>query len=162
MDAPAEERLERPAPHLAFIEPGRYDRVVALLRRRYPRFCRKKDGNADPRKDVPKNRTTFPGQHLTCGGCGRLYDSGGHGRKSHMMCSENRDYRCWNGVTVAGGLAAARIGAAVLAEVMALPEFDPIFLRLVREEAEGLHAEDHRQVARSDARKRPSASRSTR
>ena len=41
VDAPAEERLERSVPHLAFIEPERYDRVVALLARRNAKFSRK-------------------------------------------------------------------------------------------------------------------------
>jgi len=146
VDAPAEERLERQVPHLAFIEAGRYDRVVALLARRNAKYRRTNKGGADPRKDVPKKRTAFPGQHLTCGVCGRPYYFGGHGRKSHMMCSGSRLYSCWNGVTVDGCLAAAKIGAAVLAEVMALPEFDPVFLRMVREEADYIHTEDDRQV----------------
>jgi len=144
--APAEERLERQVPHLAFIEAGRYDRVVALLARRNAKYRRTNRGGTDPRKDMPKKRTAFPGQHLTCGVCGRPYYFGGHGRKSHMMCSGSRLYSCWNGVTVDGCLAAAKIGAAVLAEVMALPEFDPVFLRMVREEADNVHAEDDRQV----------------
>jgi site-specific DNA recombinase len=146
VDAPVEERLERPVAHLAFIEPDRFNRVVALLARRNAKFSRKAKGGTDPRKDIPRKRTAFPGQHLTCGVCGRPYYFGGHGRKSHMMCSGNRLYRCWNGVTVDGGLAAAKIGATVLAEVMALPEFDPVFLRMVSEEAERVYGEDDRQL----------------
>jgi site-specific DNA recombinase len=149
MDAPAAERLERAVPHLAFIEPGRYDRVVALLTRRNARFRRNGGGAADPRKDVPRKRTAFPGQHLACGVCGRLYYFGGHGRASHMMCSGSREYRCWNGVTADGRMAAARIGAAILAEVTALPEFDPVFHRMVREQALALHADDDRRVEES-------------
>ena len=147
VDAPPEERLERLVPHLAFIEPGRYDRVVALLSRRNAKYSRKGAGRDDPRNGVSKKRTPFPGQHLTCGVCGRPYYFGGHGRKTHMMCSGSREYRCWNGVTVDGGLAAEKIAAAVLAEVAALPDFDPVFLGDLRAEAAALHAEDDRRMA---------------
>jgi hypothetical protein len=146
VDAPPEERLERSVPHLAFIEPERYDRVIALLNRRNAKYCRKKAGDIDPRKDIPRKRTVFPGQHLTCGICGRLYYFGGHGRKSHLMCSGSRLYVCWNGVTCDAGLATAKIAAAVLAEVKALPDFEPVFLEMVRQEAQALHSEDDRRV----------------
>ncbi len=147
VDAPPEERLERLVPDLAFIEPLRYDRVVALLARRNAKYSRNRHGGDDPRKGVPKKRTAFPGQHLACGVCGRPYYYGGHGRKPHMMCSGSRDYCCWNGVTVDGGLAAEKITAAALAEVAALPDFDPVFLGELRAEAAALHAEDDRRIA---------------
>jgi site-specific DNA recombinase len=146
VDAPPEERLERAVPHLIFIEPERYDRVVALVAKRNAKYRRNGEGGVDVRKGVSKKRTPFPGQHLTCGVCGRTYYFGGHGRKSHMMCSGDRLYRCWNGISVDGSLAAAKIGSALLAEVMALPEFDPIFLREVTEQAASLHAEDDRRI----------------
>jgi hypothetical protein len=47
---------------------------------------------------------------------------------------------------VHAGLAAARIAAAVLAEVTALPNFEPVFLEMVRQEAQALHSEDDRRV----------------
>jgi hypothetical protein len=146
VDAPAEERLERSVPHLAFIEPERYDRVIALLAQRNSKFRRSKVGGVDPRKDVSRKRTLFPGQHMRCGICGRLYYFGGHGRKSHMMCSGNRVYRCWNGVSVDAKLAAEKICQAVIHEVMALPEFDAFFVEMVRGKAEALRAGDARRV----------------
>ena len=137
IDAPPEELLERVCPHLAFIEPARFDRVNALLARRNARFRRGKDG-IDPRKDVPRKRTRWPGQHLHCGICGRLYRYGGHGQTDHLMCGGAYDYTCWNGVTADGPLAARKLADAVLQAVRALPDFDPAFQTMVAEEVERL------------------------
>jgi hypothetical protein len=63
-----------------------------------------------------------------------------------MMCSGSRLYVCWNGVTCDAGLASAKIAAAVLAEVKALPDFEPVFLEMVRQEAQALHSQDDRRV----------------
>jgi DNA invertase Pin-like site-specific DNA recombinase len=147
VDAPPQELLERPASHLAFIDSERYDRVISLLTRRNSKYRRKGKGGTDTRKNVPKKRTIFPGQHLTCGVCGRTYYFGGHGRKTHMMCSGSRLYRCWNGVTLDSGLATSKIGEAVLAKLGQLPEFDDYFTTLVREEAESLQSADVQQIA---------------
>src|SRR4051794_21267422 len=85
--------LERKCPHLAFIEPARYDRLIAKLREKNAEYARGRlRHQPDSRKGVPKKRTVWPGQHLTCGVCGRLYYWGGHGVKEHMMCSGARDY----------------------------------------------------------------------
>ena len=137
VDAPPEELLERSCAHLAFIEPARFDRVNALLARRNARFKRGKDGH-DPRKDVPRKRTRWPGQHLHCGICGRLYRYGGHGQTDHLMCGGAYDYTCWNGVTADGPLAARKLAEAVLQAVRALPDFDPAFQTMVAEEVERL------------------------
>ncbi len=145
--APPGERPERDVPHLAFIDAERYDRVVALLSQRNSIYGTKGAGGVSPCKGVPRKRTVFPGQHLTCGVCGRLYYHGGHGRKTHMMCSGNRAYRCWNGVAVDAAVAASKIAGAVLAEVAALPEFDPVFVAMVRDAAEAGHAEDDRRTS---------------
>jgi hypothetical protein len=133
--APPEERLERPVPHLAFIDPTRYDRVIALLRHRNARFRRGRGGR-DPRQDMPRKRTRWPGQHLSCGVCGRIYYLGGHGRTDHLMCSGSRNYVCWNAITVSRPMAVERIAAAVLARIDSLPEFDSTFNALVRAEVQ--------------------------
>jgi site-specific DNA recombinase len=133
VDAPPEELLERPVPHLAFIDAARYDRVVAMLRRRNSNRGRKPVNGSDPRLGVPRRRTSWPGQHVRCGVCGRLFYFGGHGRTDHLECSGARLYRCWLGTTFSGPLAAERITSAILAEVASLPEFDATFLDLLRE-----------------------------
>lgn len=131
--APPEERLERPVPHLAFIEAARYDRIVAMLKRRNANRGRKPVEGSDPRRGVPRKRTAWPGQHARCGVCGRLFYYGGHGRTDHLMCSGARDYRCWVGTTFSGPLAAERIASAILNEVASLPEFDAILLGQLRD-----------------------------
>src|SRR5262249_28582832 len=67
------ERLERHCPHLAFLDPRRYDRVLRLLDQRNARHRRKGTNGLDSRKNVPKKRTVWPGQHLRCGVCGRFH-----------------------------------------------------------------------------------------
>src|SRR5262249_3876862 len=62
--APPRERLLVPAPHLAFIDPARYDRVIAALAARHADCARGRTaGAADGRAGVPKSRTVWPGQH---------------------------------------------------------------------------------------------------
>ncbi len=126
--APPADLLNRHAPHLAFIEPARYDRLIADLAARHGACARgRKAGTADTRAGVSKKRTVWPGQHLTCGVCGRPFYWGGHGQADHMMCSGARDYACWNAATFDGHAAGRRVAAAVLAAVESLPEFDATF-----------------------------------
>jgi site-specific DNA recombinase len=80
----------------------------------------------DPRKDVPKKRSRWPGQHINCGVCGRMYVFGGHGQTDRLMCSGAREHKCWNGITVDGPLAAERVSAAILAQIETLQEFDAV------------------------------------
>jgi site-specific DNA recombinase len=134
--APPEERLERECSHLAFIEPARYDRVIRMLKVRNRKYRRSGQGNADPCANRPKKRVRFPGQSLFCGICGRLLVFGGHGQCDHLMCSGAREHKCWNGFTVDGPLAAARISSAVLAEIEGLAGFDPVFLEQVVQESQ--------------------------
>lgn len=132
--APPGERLERSCPHLAFIEPARYDRLITLLDERNARFKRKGTGGVDPRKNVPRKRTVWPGQHLDCGTCGRPYVYGGHGQKDHLMCQGAREYRCWNGITIDGPLASAKLIAAIRRTIATLPDFEPTLVRLAEQE----------------------------
>lgn len=131
--APASERLERHCPHLAFIEPARYDRLIHLLDERNAKYRRKGRDGTDPRKNVPKKRTVWPGQHLDCGVCGRPLVYGGHGQKDHLVCRGALEYRCWNAVTAEGPQAAHKLIAAIRAEIAALEDFDPVLLQLVEE-----------------------------
>jgi site-specific DNA recombinase len=126
INAPPEELLERHCPHLAFIEPARYDRVIRMITERNAIYKRHEVNGRDPRKDVPKKRSRWPGQHINCGVCGRMYVFGGHGQTDRLMCSGAREHKCWNGITVDGPLAAERVSAAILAQIETLQEFDAV------------------------------------
>jgi DNA invertase Pin-like site-specific DNA recombinase len=132
--APPSERLERLCPHLAFIQPARYDRLLGMLDARNAKYRRRGVNGVDTRKNVPKKRTIWPGQHIYCGVCGRLYVYGGHGQQDHLLCRGAHDYRCWNAITVDAPLAAQHMIAAIGREIAALPDFDPVLLQLVQEE----------------------------
>lgn len=100
-------QLFRHVPHLAFIEPDRYDRIIGMLKERNAKYRRNGGGNGDPRRNVPRKRTRFPGQMLFCGICGRKFVFGGHGRTTPLMCNGAPEHRCWNGSTIDGPLAVA-------------------------------------------------------
>jgi hypothetical protein len=123
--APKEDLLMRECPHLAFIEPDRYDRVLALLRERNQHFRRKGENGRDTRANVSKKRTRWPGQHIFCGVCDRMYVYGGHGQKDHLMCSGAKDYRCWNAVTMDGQAGAVKLAEAMFEKLAEMPEFSP-------------------------------------
>ena len=124
-----EERLLRHAPHLQFIDPVRYDRLILKLAARHAGCARgRKAGAADCRAGVPKKHTVWPGQHVVCGLCGSLYVWGGHGQARHLMCAGARAYACWNGATFVGHQAGPRFVAAVLEFAESLPGFDNTFL----------------------------------
>jgi DNA invertase Pin-like site-specific DNA recombinase len=145
--APSDRRLVREVPHLAFFEAAYYDRVVAAVNKRNAKYSRTEDGQADPLVNRAKKRTRFPGQMIECGICGRGFVFGGHGQRDHLMCDGARAYRCWNGITVDGPLAAERISNAVFHELAALEGFDAAFLLEVEEQAkladEGRQAKLH-------------------
>jgi site-specific DNA recombinase len=132
--APPHELLERNCPHLAFIDPERYDRLIQTLDERNARYKRKGVNGIDPRSNVPMKRTIWPGQHIYCGICGRMYVYGGHGQKDHLMCRGAHAYQCWNGITVDGPLAAENMIAAIRAMITSLPDYDPVLLAQIEEE----------------------------
>lgn len=136
--APPEHRLEREVPHLAFIEPAYYDQVLAKVNQRNEKYRRSKSENDDPLTNRPKRRTRFPGQIIECGICGRGYVFGGHGQTEHLMCNGAREYKCWNGFTVDGPVAAEKISDAVFLEIEAFVGFDEAFLEILRERADAL------------------------
>lgn len=133
--APADELLVRHCPHLAFIEPKRYDRLIRKLTLKNDKYTRGRKAAAEQRKRPTKKWRAWPGQHLGCGVCGRDYYWGGHGQTEHMMCCGARDHLCWNGVTFDGVEAADRLSQAILAELEILPGFDATFSRLVEAKA---------------------------
>lgn len=133
--APASELLIRHCPHLAFFEPAYYDGIIAMLRLKNGRYRRGRDGH-DCRRNIPRRRTRWPGQHLRCGICGRQFVFGGHGQTHHLMCEGARRHRCWNGVTCDGPLLVQKVLAAIREEVERLEGFDEAFRTLVLEEAQ--------------------------
>jgi site-specific DNA recombinase len=132
--APPAELLIRHCPHLAFFDPAYYDGIIAMLRLRNDKYRRGKTG-PDCRRNVPRRRTRWPGQHLRCGICGRQFVFGGHGQTHHLMCDGARRHRCWNGVTCNGPLMVQKVMAALRNELECLAGFDEAFRRLVMEEA---------------------------
>ena len=124
IDAPPGELLIRQVPHLAFIEPGRWDRLIRQLDERNKKFQRTAERKNDPRAGIPKRETRWPGQHLRCGVCGRLYVHGGHGRKERMMCNGAREYSCWNSMTVDAAEVANAVAGDIRDLVRSLPSFD--------------------------------------
>src|SRR5262249_25046530 len=134
VNAPGSERLERHCPHLAFIEPDRYDRLLQRLHQRNTKNKSKRIDGLDPRKNRAHKRTVWLGQHIDCGICGRPYVYGGNGLKDHLMCRGAHEYRCWNGLTVDGPLAAHKLITAIRTEIASLPDFDPVLLQLVEEQ----------------------------
>ncbi len=92
--APPSELLCRQVPHLAFIEPGRYDCLVAKLDAKNSHFDRgRQKGTPDGRAGVPKKRTVWPGQHVRCGVCGRHFYWGGHGQAAILTRNVSRYLR---------------------------------------------------------------------
>ena len=95
--APPSELLVRHCEHLTFIEPACYDQLIKMLDERNSKYKRKGIDGVDTRKNVPKKRTVWPGQHIYCGICGRMYVYGGHGQKDHLICSGAKDYAAFSG-----------------------------------------------------------------
>ena len=111
--APPGHQLSRIVPHLAFIEPERYDRVIRLLKERNAKYKRSESVRNDPRAGIPKRHTRFPGQLCRCGVCGRLFVFGGHGKKDRLMCTGSRDHECWNAMTISGPDAALAVSTQI-------------------------------------------------
>ena len=134
VNAPPEERLERHCPDLAFIAPDRYDRVIRLLDKRNAKYRRHLTNGRDPRANVSKKRTRWPGQHIYCGVCGRPFVYGGHGQRDRLVCSGAKNYQCWNGVTVDGPLARERLSASIYQALRQIPSFDAKLMSALEKE----------------------------
>ena len=155
--APPEERLVRECPHLAFIEPARFDRVIRKLKERNACYRRGKATGIDPRAGVSRKRTKWPGQHVRCGVCGRILVYQGSKDTAQMMCSGATAYRCWNSISLHGPTTARIIAARVLAEIENLPGFPEELLDSLHErladrsgEREARRRQLDQQIARLD------------
>ena len=136
--AAPDELLTRQVPHLAFLDEVYFDRVIKKVDARNAKYRRKGVNGQDTRRNVPKKKTRWPGQHIFCGVCGRLFVFGGHGQKEHLMCTGARLHKCWQGMTVDGPLAVENISKRVFDEIAALTDFDSAFVEMAQEEARAL------------------------
>ena len=136
VDAPPEELLQRECPHLAFIEPERYDRVMRKVNARTKKFGRKKRNGVDSRQGKVWKQTNWPGQHLGCGVCGHIYYWNGVLGRRCMMCSGAYDYKCWNSLTLEGQATIRRLTQAIWQKIRELPDFDSEFLTTLRQSLE--------------------------
>ena len=132
--APPEELLERHCPHLAFIEPAKYDLLIKMLDEKNAKYRRKGTGGIDTRKNVSKKRTIWPGQHIDCGVCGRLLVYGAHGQKNSLACSGALKYQCWNGTSINSEKAGIKIITAIEKEISSLKDFDEVLLKEIEKE----------------------------
>lgn len=137
-EAPKELLLVRQSPHLAFIEPKRYDRILRKLDCKNALYRRGKALAKDARQGIPRSRTVWPGQSMYCGICGRVLYYGAHGNPAHLMCSGAIDYKCWNGASADGPDASRRICSAVKDLIKELPEFDDVLVEEVRNQVREL------------------------
>lgn len=136
VDAPPEELLERNCPHLAFIEPERYDRVLRKMNARTKKFGRKKWNGVDSRQGTVWKQTNWPGQHLGCDICKRKYYWSGVVGRRRMMCSGAYEYKCWNSLTIEGQTTVRRLTHAIWQKIRELPDFDSEFLAMLRQSLE--------------------------
>lgn len=132
--APPEELLERHCPQIAFIEPAKYDLLIKKLDDKNAKFRRKGIGGVDTRKNVPKKRTVWPGQHIYCGACGGLFVYGAHGQKNNLGCRGALKYQCWNCTSINSTKAGDKIITAITTEIASLKDFDEILLKEIGKE----------------------------
>ena len=152
--APPELLLTRECPHLAHISPDRFDRVNALLEQRNKNYLRANSAQGKSRSGVPRKRTTWPGQHLTCGICGRLLLYAGSKGKRQLTCGGAIGYKCWSSVSLNSAAAGEKIVDAIVKEIETWPAYHQELANAVEEELakdKGKLAEEHGQlVARRD------------
>ena len=106
------------------LKPDRWDRLIRQLDERNKKYQRSKERKNDPRAGVARKQTRWPGQHLCCGVCGRIFVHGGHGRKGRMMCNGAREYTCWNAMSVDAAQVADVVTGEIRELVRELPSFD--------------------------------------
>ncbi len=119
------------APHLAHLPAELFNALNVELQAANAHFRRGKTG-VDPRANVPRKRTKFPGQHAVCWYCGRPMVWGGNGMTGNLMCSGARDWRCWNSIGFNGSLAASKIVQQITAGLYQLDGFDRQYAELVQ------------------------------
>jgi hypothetical protein len=124
--------LFRDSPHLAHLNPVDFDELKAELQAKNAVYRRKLVNGTDPRWQMPRKRTRFPGQHACCWYCGRQYVWGGNGVTEHLMCAGSREWQCWNSIGFSGALAVTNIVSAITEELYKLRGFDAQFAGMVQ------------------------------
>jgi len=119
-------------PHLAHVDAVELDEVNRLLDEKNGKLGRKKVNGVDPRYQVPRTRSRFPGQYARCWYCGHHFVWGANGMLRNLMCANSRHWRCWNSIGFNGDLAARRIVEAITSELYQLDQFDEQFAALVQ------------------------------
>lgn len=131
IDAPAEMLRTRSCLHLAFLDTAYYDETIALLAERNAPYRRAREGESDPRRNVPRKRTIWPAQHMRCGVCGRAMYCQGPADGRILICSGATDYRCWNSVAVNVDVSGRKLLDAFLQAIGEIPDFDDALRREV-------------------------------
>lgn len=124
--APASMLRLRKCVHLAFFDAVYYDHVIRVLDERNAKYRRAKDGKPDGRAGVARSRSSFPGQHIACGICGRQLYWTRCGLITGFLCSGAQNYTCWNSLLLAAEPCLNKIINAVTAEIRSIPDFDEI------------------------------------
>ena len=122
----------RDEPHLVHVDPVEFDDVNARLDAKNARVGRKPVHGVDPRWQVPRKRTRFPGQHSCCWYCGRQYVWGGNGLRENLMCKGSREGLCWNSVGYSGALASERLLQIISSEFYQSNGFDEQYREIVQ------------------------------
>ncbi|KAA0142367.1 hypothetical protein FYZ48_02415 [Gimesia chilikensis] len=124
----------RAEPHLAFFSTEEIDPVLEAIAKKNAHFRRKKNQNGvDTRYQVPRKRTRAFGQHATCYYCGGHYVWGGNGITDNLMCSNSREWRCWNSIGFNGPKAAQKLLDVILKSLSSLEGIDVQFLEIIRQ-----------------------------
>ena len=130
--------IHREEPHLAFFSPDEIDPVLEALERKNAHFKRKKKLNGvDSRYQVPKKRTRAFGQHATCFYCGCHYVWGGNGMTDNLMCSNSREWHCWNSVGFNGPKVAQNLLEVILKTLSSLDGIDTQYQEILQQAQAG-------------------------
>ncbi len=127
-----------PCPHLAYFTEADFDDLVERLHTANEHFRRKKVNGVDPRANVARKRTRFPGQHARCWYCGRNFNWGGNGITGHLMCSGSHSYSCWNSIHIDGAIVVERVNTVITQTLFDLEGFDTQFRNLVETAAQSI------------------------
>jgi DNA invertase Pin-like site-specific DNA recombinase/DNA-binding NarL/FixJ family response regulator len=134
VDASPNELKTRECPHLAFVDPAYYDHVIRLVDERNRRRRSGREDQRSSRLGVSRTRTRFPGQHASCGICGRplwWMDCGG---QPAMVCSGAHNYKCWSSLYIVQRQLTDTLTAALLTEVGHMAGFDAALAEKVRQQ----------------------------
>ncbi|MAX39414.1 MAG: hypothetical protein CME33_22980, partial [Gimesia sp.] len=128
----------REEPHLAFFSPDEIDPVLEAIVEKNAHFKRKKNQNGtDSRHRVPKKRTRAFGQHATCFYCGCHYVWGGNGITDNLMCSNSREWHCWNSVGFNGPKVAQNLLEVTLKTLSSLDGIDAQYQEILQQAQAG-------------------------